>query len=791
MKNFENMEQPINQIEQDTLNIREELEKYFRQWKWFVLSSLVTVIAVYFYLRYQPNVYEVSTSVLIKEDQSAMSSELAAFQDIAMLGGGSSSIENEIQILKSRTLASTVAEDLNLTVSYYREGRVKESEVYDEVFELRRETNKINVEKDLDTLIYARISSLNQLELLDVNQNFVAKLSFGESIKFGSDNYYLIQKKPVKFNHLGTTLKIKITPLDKVVSSLIKGINVSPVDKKASVLALSMKSSVKKKAGAILDQWVLNYQTQEIDDKNEVSQNTAFFVGERLKIIRAELSEIDRLVEEYKFNNDLTDIEKESESFINNVSTSEQALFDANTQLKLLSFMKQYLNKEYHNNGLIPSLGFSDASINALVAQYNSIVLERNRVLRNSTANNPLVINYDLQLTNLRLSLQESLNNLEESLSITIKELTRKDNELNSKKSSIPRKEREYRDLVRQQGIKESLYLYLLQKQEETQISLAVTASNSRVIDKAYGSDIPVAPKKKIILLAGLLLGLIIPFVVIYIKDLLDTKLHTRKDLEGIVTTPILGDIPINETKENIVVSKDGRSSTAEAFRLLRTNLDFMLTEKKDTCKTIFLTSTTSGEGKSFVSINLACTLALSGKKVALLGMDLRAPKITEYLGVPNRKGITNFILDDQITLDTLKFSIAGHENVDFYASGAIPPNPAELLMHKRVEELFEKVTSEYDYVIVDTAPVSLVTDTLMLSHYADLFIYIARANYLDKRLLAVPQTLYNEKRLPNMAMLINGSDYKKGYGYGNYGAYGYGYGNQANKPWWKTIFKS
>ncbi|MDG1804907.1 CpsD/CapB family tyrosine-protein kinase, partial [Flavicella sp.] len=276
---------------------------------------------------------------------------------------------------------------------------------------------------------------------------------------------------------------------------------------------------------------------------------------------------------------------------------------------------------------------------------------------------------------------------------------------------------------------------------------------------------------------------------IIYIDDLLDNKLHTRKDLEAMLSVPILGDIPLKETKENIVITKDGRSSTAEAFRLLRTNLDFMLTAtNKKKGKTIFLTSTVSGEGKSFVSINLACTLALSGKKVALLGMDLRAPKITEYISVYNGKGITNYIMDESLELDDLKINLPKHQGLDIFPSGIIPPNPAELLMHPRVDELFAKVQEEYDYIVVDTAPVNLVTDTLMISDRADLFMYVTRANYLDKRLLAVPQNLYNEKRLPNMAMLINGTDYKKGYGYGNYGAYGYGHIEKG--PWWKELFK-
>ena len=333
------------------------------------------------------------------------------------------------------------------------------------------------------------------------------------------------------------------------------------------------------------------------------------------------------------------------------------------------------------------------------------------------------------------------------------------------------------------------MYSYLLKKKEETAISLAVTVANAKIIDVAYSDGIPVSPKRKIIFLAALLLGVLVPFIIIYIKNLLDTKIHTRKDIEELTTIPFLGDVPHSETNEKIVIGNDARTSTAEAFRLIRTNLDFMLpTKENDLGKTIFITSTTSGEGKSFISINLAAALSLSNKKVLLMGMDLRAPKVTEYLGIPERKGITNFITNEKVSLEDIKFSIPEIKGLDIIASGVIPPNPAELLLHAKVKELFEEVKKDYDYIIVDTAPVNLVTDTLLVSKYADMFLYVSRANYLDKRMLNVAQTLYNEKKLVNMAIILNDTDMTRGYGYG----YGYGYGNAyvetIKKPWYKRI---
>ena len=782
--------------EEDTINLRDELEKYLVHWKWFVLSGFIAVVLAFIYVRYATPQYAISSTLLIKDEDSSLSSELGAFQDLGMLGGGDSNVDNEIQILKSRTLAETVVKDLKLNISYFTQGSLKESEVYGDKAKYHLIPNNPELLfKKLDTTCYIRFSETNEMSLYNEEDEFAQLVELDKSFNLG--DYSFVIHENVSFvadeasvETESNDIRIGIQRTTKVVDGLAKTIQITPVDKRSSVLSLSMKHANRFKAMDILNTLILNYNRGAIADKSDVNQRTSLFIANRLKLIAGELNVVDKRVETYKKENDLTDVEEESTLFVNQVSENEKALFETTTQLHLVDFMDEYIQKNKDSYDLLPAnLGFEDVSIAVLLEKYNEIVLQRSKVLRGSSAENPMVKNFEFQLSSYQVSLKESLINMKASLNITLRELNRQDRKFNKKIKGIPTKEREYRNIQREQGIKEALYLYLLQKQEETDISLAVTAPNSKVIDVAYGSDKPVAPRKMIILLAAIILGMIFPFGIIYINDLLDNKIHTRKDLESLLTIPILGDIPLKETSENIVVTKEGRSSSAEAFRLLRTNLDFMLARsKKEKGKTIFLTSTVSGEGKSFVSINVACALALSGKKVALLGMDLRAPKITEYVSVYNGKGITNYIMDEQLKLEEIAIKLPKHENLDIFASGVIPPNPAELLMHPRVDELFKAVQAEYDYVVVDTAPVNLVTDTLMIGHRADLFMYVSRADYLDKRLLAVPQTLYNEKRLPNMAMLINGTDYKKGYGYGNYGAYGYG--NVKEESWLQKLFK-
>jgi tyrosine-protein kinase Etk/Wzc len=384
----------------------------------------------------------------------------------------------------------------------------------------------------------------------------------------------------------------------------------------------------------------------------------------------------------------------------------------------------------------------------------------------------------------LKSNVQGSLQRMQSNLNIQKRNLNSEENILNAKIGKIPVQERQFRVIARQQKVKEELYLYLLQKREETAISLAATEPNARVVDDAKGNKIPISPKKNIIYLAGLLMGLLIPFGIIYTDDLLDTKIKSRLDLSGKTLIPFIGDLPTSDTPSEIM-KPESRTSTAEALRIVRTNLEFMLSKVPEAmAKTIFLTSTFPKEGKTFVSTNLAATFALSGKKVLLIGMDIRNPRLDEYLNIPDR-GFTNYLSSKDLKVEDLIVKIGGYENLHVLPAGVIPPNPAELLMSKKVDILFETLKAQYDYIVVDTAPVSLVTDTLLIAKHADTFIYVARANFLEKRMLTIPNSLFNEQKLPNMCLLLNDTDSTKGYGYG------YGYGQNVKKiPWYKKRLK-
>lgn len=775
----------------DTFNIREEIEKYLIYWKWFVFGAALSIFIAWTYLRYTAPTYSASASILIKDNKkSGISAEFEAFKDLGIIGGGSlNNTDNEIEILKSRKIIGSVVDSLNLDINYFIEGRVISSEVYgiDRPF-------IINFIKK-DTLLHVRDTTFS-IQTVD-NKSFVlipAENEEGEEYKFGEvinsklGVFQILDNPRVKAKNKAKKAGIGLYPRYQIIDNYRKQIKISPVNKNSSVLILSLEDAVREKAEDVLDEIIRQYNLDAIKDKSQVSGKTKSFIDERILQVGKDLAIIDNDVEKFKKTNKFTGLPEEVNLILTSFAQNDQKIVELKTQLSLAEWILKQLRLESAKDDVLPpSLGFEDQTISQSILEYNNLILERNRKRENTGPLNPILKQLDTQVESIKGSLLKSLENIRKSIDLQLKELRVEENKIASQVTSIPIKERGFIDIFRQQQIITEFYSYLLKKKEETDLSLAVTVPNAKIIDSAYSSKIPVAPKKKIIYLAAMILGLLIPFAIIYIKELLDTKVHTKSDIEDQLSIPFLGDIPKNTTNDKVVIGMDVRSSSAEAFRLIRTNLDFMLASNRNESKSIFITSTTSGEGKSFISINLAATLALSDKKVLLMGMDLRAPKVTEYLGIPDRKGVTNYITDDSLTLDDIIFNIPEVKGLDIIASGVVPPNPAELLMTKRIDNLFTIVKEDYDFVIVDTAPVNLVTDTLLISKYADMFVYTVRANYLDKRLLTVPKNLYNEKRLPNMAIVLNDTDPKKSYGYG-YGGYGYGY-VVVEKPWYKKIF--
>ncbi|MDO9275289.1 MAG: polysaccharide biosynthesis tyrosine autokinase [Lutibacter sp.] len=778
---------PINDTD-ESINLREQLENYLFHWKWFVLGVAVALVVAFFYLRYTPNQYSVSTIILVDDKNSGgLASELSAFEDLGLLGGSKAVLDNEIELLKSKSLAERVVKSLGTNVTFYKQGNVIKSELF------RNDSPiKINffspdsVFHKLDTSFTVKITSESTFTLKDANGSKSKVHNFGDLIKTRFGEISVTPLKQGKFDDEEEVI-VQIVPFESVVNRYRNALQIQPVSKQASVLRLSLTDPVKPKAIEILDNLVAQYNNDAVEDKNLTAKNTNDFINQRILIVNEELSNVEKGAEQFKTANKLTDLATEAGLAVQSKSLVEKEVLELNTQLKLAEYVSDYVNA---NPGeLIPAnLGVGDASVDGNTEKYNQLVLERNRILKGSSNINPVIVNLNGQIKNLEESIKQSLANSKTALKISLNAIKGQQSRFASTISEVPKQERMFRDMQRQQQIMETIYLYLLQKREENAITMAVTLPSAKIIDMAYGSNAPVAPKRNIIYLAALLLGVLVPFGVIYVRSLLDNKIHSRKDLETMVKAPILGDIPKTVSERKIVVSDSDRSSVAESFRLLRTNINFMLTRVKDGGKIIFVTSTISGEGKTFVSINLAAVLSLTDKKVLLIGADIRKPKIGDYLELTYERGLTHYLMDNSLKVIDIIESVK-EVNFDFISSNLIPPNPSELLMNGRFEEVLAYGKQHYDYVIVDTAPVNLVTDTLLLSHLADMFIYVVRANYLDKRLLSIPKMMYEEKRLPNMAMLVNSTDLERGYGYG----YGYGYtyykDNEVKKSWFKKLF--
>lgn len=791
MEDFHTNNYKLQDQENDTLNIREEIEKYAIHWKWFLLAVILALSGAFLYLRYSTQQYSASATIMIKDNQkSGISQELSAIADLGIVGTGSvNNTDNEIEIIKSRKIVGNVVDSLKLNISYIIEGRVKKSELYEKIPIRLVLLDSLNTDSKFDTIFSFSEINKSKFRLENLYGTNLGEFRYNQLIG-AKPPFFKILKEDIKSE--SKNIYLSIQPKPETVDNYLDRINITTVSKNSSVLRLSINDPIVQRAEDFLDELIKQYNIDAINDKSEVSQKTRDFIVERIEKIGQDLSKIQDSVKKFKDKNNISGLSIEGELALGNASKNNEKIIAVTTELILAKGIYESLNKEDNNDDqtLPPNLGFKDISISESIIIYNELVSKKNILSLSAGKKNPLLVQYKKEISVQRNNLLKSIKNLVNSLNEELKQLNNAASIVNSRVSSIPALERGFIDIARQQEIISGLFSYLLKKKEETDISLAVTVANAKIIDKAYSSGIPVSPKKKIIYLAALLLGLIIPFIIIYIRNLLDTKVHSKKDLESFLSIPFLGDIPSSESKEKIIVGNNARSSGSEAFRLIRTNLDFMMASKTGSKKFIFITSTTSGEGKSFISINLAATLALAGKKVLLIGMDIRAPKVTEYLGLESKKGVTNYITSNTLSLEDLKFTIPEAKGLDIISSGAIPPNPAELLSSKSIEDLFLEIKNNenYDYIVVDTAPVNLVTDTLLISKYADMFLYVIRANYLDKRLLVVPEELYKNKRLPNMSIVLNDTDPKRTYGYG-YGGYGYGYLSEEEKPWYKKIF--
>jgi len=778
----------------ESLSFKEILEKYASHLKWFIASAIFFGVLGYLYLLKQAPEYAVTSTILINEQEKGTSiTDMSDFESLGLFNSSGRRLENEVQILRSRRLMEKVVDELNLNISYFLEGNFYDQEFfpnYPVVLNLDVKDEELN---KMSTRFKLAILSNTKFEFFDFKDDSYGVKEFGQEFKadLGNENRSNPQTFKISrtdfFNDdlIGESIQVKVSSLSGMVSSLNNKMEILPSEEKLSkVLFIAYEDKNVDKGKAIVNNLIQQYNADGINDKNEINLATTEFLDLRINLLSEELAAIEGTAEQFKTSKGVVDVTAGTDIFLQSSSTNERDLVAANTEKQLVDYMRDELANSELGQLLPGNIGLSDASIVRMIAEYNQLILQRNRVLKSSSTLNPIIVGIDSQLKVLRSNLIGSLENLSSSLAIRIEALNKQSGRISSRIASVPKNEREFKNIVREQETKNALYLFLLQKREESILAAAVNTNKAKVIDQAYSTGIPISPQKTLVLSGFILMGLFIPFLTIYTRDLLDSKIHNEKDLGGL-DIPYLGDIPLEKNRKDLYINEKSNTKIAEAFRYLRTNISFMLDDRK-VGTTILFTSSISGEGKTYAAINLARSLVLSNKHVVLVAMDLRAPKIMKYLDIKEKPklGLTNFIKHQSLRTQDIIVKDILFDGLDFVHSGDIPPNPVELLMSDRVEEFFSYLKNTYDYIIVDSAPVGMVTDTLQISSYIDLSIYVIKANFLDKRMLHIPYKMDKENKLKNMAILLNGTDHDKG-AYG----YGYGYGHKQEKPWYKTLF--
>ena len=576
----------------------------------------------------------------------------------------------------------------------------------------------------------------------------------------------------------------------RVARDYCNSLSIAPTSKTTSVAVISLKNSSLQRGQDFINQLLEMYNRNTNNDKNEIAQKTAEFIDERIGIISKELGSTEANLESFKRDAGITDLTSEAQIALAGNAEYEKKSVENRTQISLVNDLRKYLRgNEYE---VLPSnVGLQDAALIGAIERYNEMLVERKRLLRTSTENNPTIVNLDTSIRAMKANVQATLEGTLQGLMITKESLDREASRYSRRISNAPGQERAYVSIARQQEIKAGLYLMLLQKREENAIALAATANNAKIIDEAIADDIPVSPKRSMIYLIALVLGVGIPVGIIYLVELTKFKIEGRADVEKLTSVPVVGDIPLTDEKNDkngsIAVFENKNNLMSETFRNIRTNLQFMLDNDQ---KVILVTSTVSGEGKSFVSSNLAISLSLLGKKVVIVGLDIRKPGLNKVFQLSNKeRGITQYLSNPETDLMELVQPSDVNKNLFILPGGTVPPNPTELLARNGLDRAIETLKKNFDYVILDTAPIGMVTDTLLIGRVADLSVYVCRADYTHKAEYTLINELSFEKKLPNLCTVINGVDLKKRkygyyYGYGKYGKhygygkrYGYGYG--------------
>ncbi len=772
----ENLNMPKKSDQGET--IKREITKYARFWFWFALSLLLALLAGHLYLRYTPRIYQSTAKIQILNKSKGLELPSASF----IFSRSSINLENETEILKSYRIIEEVVKNLNLTMEYYEKGNVLTSEIDGFPFKVIKTIDNELITGQSFTIavkadsfeVYAGgsespivIPNFNSY-LIKHNLPFELKLNDSKTIK----------------DSKGKTYILRLTSIQNATNKLKGSISLTALGKGSDLLKLDYKSESRAKSERVLNELVAVFNDDGVRDRQEVSKRTINFINERFASLAKELDSIEVKKKDFKQSNSLINIEADAALGIQKREESEGLVFEVENQLLLSDLLKESLTVKDSSSELLPAnIGLESGNVNNLVSQYNALVFERDKLKISGGDNNPQVKIVNEKIRDVQDNINESIASYKDQLNASKRQFEARNRMFSSQVSGLPLKEKIMRSIERQQNIKESLYLFLLQKKEEAAINLAITEPSIKVVEYALSSAVPVSTPPKTVYMMSLFVGFLVPFGILYIVILLDTKVKSKHDIElRVPNVPVVAELPKIKDQDLVFRDPNERSVQAEAFRILSSNVNYILaniTSSKG--KVIYCTSTIKGEGKTYVGINLSLALASINKKVLLIGADLRNPQIHNYTEhTKDEMGLSNYLHDDNFEWRQVVIQgFVKYPNHDTLLSGSIPPNPTQLLTNGRFETLLNEAKELYDYIIVDTAPTILVTDTMLISEYADATLYLVRSGFTEKALLEYSKNLSNSNRLKNMAYVINGVGASKAYGYTyNYG-YSYGYGGK------------
>lgn len=753
----------MNQNRNDEVNVMDILLYLASKWKWFLLSVIVFVGLAWLKYSSTPQVFFRSATVIIKDPSNKIASAGLDRYDNYI---NKVNVANEILQFRSRKLMREVVKRVNADVDYQVKDGLLMSELYTkspvrvtfpELQDWEYVSLKVTPLSKFLVRVVERVDGEDAKELI---------VDFGDTVNVAGVRMLVTPTNYYSKEWFGEPVFVTRNPISSVVARYQGGLGIRQEEDEASILTLSLKDSSPARAEDVLNTLISVYNEEAINDKNQVAINTAEFINERLIIIESDLGGVESDLESFKKANNIVDLNSAAGMYVNQSQQYNSDVLELDTQLRLADYIKEYLTDPKRDIDLIPSnTGISDMKIEGQISQYNAAKLRRDKLIEDSSERNPVVEELNNSLNAMKQSIIRAVDNMIVSINVRRNDALARESRARVRVASIPTKERQMLSIERQQKIKESLYLFLLNKREENALSQAMVDNNARVIDGASGPSGPISPDRNKYILLGLLLGLAVPGTVFLMIMFLDTKIHSRKDIKGKLSIPFVGDVPLDKDEES--------SSVEEAFKIVRTNMAFM-SKKDHPVQAIMTTSMGEGDGKTFISRNLAKSYVAAKKSVVLLDLDIRKGTLSTFFG-GHHVGVTNYLADPSLTLDDIIHHDKDVEGLDVISSGTHAPNPAELLMDERLDELFAELRKRYEFIIADSVPVGMVADATIAGRIADMTIFVVRAGRLDRRQLPDLETMYEEKKLRNMAIILNGADFShKGYGYG----YGYGYGN-------------